>query len=732
MMASPTHTLLIVDDEVANRDMLSRRLDRRGYQSVLAASGQEALDYLAAGKVSAVLLDVQMPGLSGLQVLQEIRKTWTSARLPVIMVTAHHQSEDVVTALDLGANDYITKPIDFPVALARIRTQLSRKDAEDRLRDSEERYALAARGANDGLWDWDLKTGVFHFSARWKAIIGYDDADIGDAAEEWFDRVHPEDLPRLRRDLDAHQTGLGPHFENEHRMRHKSGAFRWVLTRGMAVRDADGKALRMAGSQSDITDGKVIDALTGLPNRVLLIDRLERVLQHQQTQPNSQFAVLFLDLDGFKLVNDSLGHLCGDELLQLVARRLESSLRQSDSIVRPAVAPAVAPAAPALTEHTLARLGGDEFVVLLHDVRGVVDATKVAERIQRALARPYEIGGREVYTSSSIGIAVGSTNYSQADDVLRDADTAMYRAKALGKGRAEVFDAAMREQVVERLRLDTALRLGLENHEFLPYYQPIIDLNTGELAGFEALLRWRQPDGSVVSPAAFVPVIEENGLVVPIGRKFAADVCRQLRAWQDADPDVRRLSVNVNFAGQQFMENGLLDSLLEMLDHAGLEPSHMVIEITESTAIKNFSQAAEILHRIRTAGMRVVLDDFGTGFSSLSCLHELPINGIKLDRSFISSERRHPAILRAMLMLAEQLGLSVTAEGIETVQQCQELRALECGFAQGFLFSPPVDAAAAGAMLRARHNWLADVVPSTGSSRSGHAMAPRPEPVAGR
>jgi len=701
-MTGRVHTLLVVDDDPANRDMLSRRLERRGYLTAVAASGQEALDHLAFNTVSAVLLDVQMPGLSGLEVLQEIRKTWPGSRLPVIMVTAKAQSEDVVTALDLGADDYITKPIDFPVALARIRTQLSRKDAEDRLRDSEERYALAARGANDGLWDWNLATGFFHYSPRWKAIIGHEGDEIGEDASEWFDRVHSEDLGRLRRDLDAHLAGETAHLENEHRIRHKSGAFRWVLTRGLAVCDAEGRPVRIAGSQSDITEGKVIDALTGLPNRVLLIDRLERVLHHHETQPDGQFAVLFLDLDGFKFVNDSLGHLRGDELLQAVARRLESSLRRADTVVR-----GPAGTASLATEHTLARLGGDEFVVLLHEVKDVVDATRVAERIQRMLARPFQIGGRDVFTTLSIGIAVGSHNYTRADDVLRDADTAMYRAKALGKGRAEVFDAEMRAQVLERLRLDTALRLGLERHEFVPYYQPIVNLQTGVLAGFEALLRWRQPDGSVLSPASFIPTIEENGLIVPIGVRFVGDVCRQMRAWQATVPDARELSVNINFAGQQFMETRLLDSLLEMLDQEGLEPSHIVLEITESTAIKNFDQAAEILQRIRTAGMRVELDDFGTGYSSLSCLHELPITGIKLDRSFVANEDRHPAILRAMLVLASQLGLGVTAEGIETPTQCEQLRALGCNLAQGFLFCHPVDGAAALDLIRERRNWLA-------------------------
>jgi PAS domain S-box-containing protein len=701
-MTAPVHPILLVDDEAAIRDMLSRRLERRGFRVVLAASGQEALDYLARHQASTVLLDVQMPEMSGLQVLQTIRQSWTSGQLPVIMVTAKDQSEDIVMALDMGANDYITKPVDFPVALARLRTHLALKDAEERLRASEERYALAARGANDGLWDWDLVGGRLHYSERWKAIIGHGDAEVGQDLEEWFGRVHAEDLPRLRRDLDTHMAGRTTHFESEHRMRHKSGTFRWVLTRGVAVYDRDGKPVRMAGSQSDITEGKVVDALTGLPNRMLLIDRLDRVLHHHRVQPHGSFAVLFLDLDGFKLVNDSLGHLLGDQMLQAVARRLEDSLRQTDLISRVSTEPP----GPA-PEHTLARLGGDEFVILLHEVRDVVDVTRVAERILRVLAGPFRIGERDVFTTASIGIAVGGANYGQSEDVLRDADTAMYRAKAIGKGRFEVFDAAMREQVLERLRLETALRLGLERNEFLPYYQPIVNLRTGELAGFEALLRWRQPNGTIVEPDAFVPIVEENGLLIPIGRKFFADVCRQFRAWQDADRSTEMLSINVNFAGLQFMEDDLLDRLLEVLDRTGLEPSHLVIEITESTAIRHCDQAAAILHRIRDAGMQVVLDDFGTGYSALSCLHELPITGIKLDRSFVGCERRHPAILRAMVMLADQLGLAVTAEGVETVAQFEQLRALGCGFAQGFLFSRPLDAASAAALFQERPNWLA-------------------------
>ena len=330
-----SHPLLVVDDDEGNRDLLSRRLIRSGYSVVTVASGQEALDYLERHEVATVLLDVQMPGMSGLEVLQAIRRRWSDAHLPVLMVTAKTDSEDTVTALELGASDYLTKPVDFRVALARIRTQLSRKDAEDRLRASAERYALAAQGANDGLWDWDLSTGRLYYSPRWKAIIGYDDGEIGDSADEWLGRVHNEDLPRLRLELDEHLAGRPGHFECEHRIRHKSGKFRWVLTRGLAIRDNEGRATRMAGSQSDVTDGKVVDPLTGLPNRVLLVDRLERMLTRRRKPGSGYLGVLFLDLDGFKLINDGMGHMFGDQLLQAVANRLKQCLRATDTVARP-------------------------------------------------------------------------------------------------------------------------------------------------------------------------------------------------------------------------------------------------------------------------------------------------------------------------------------------------------------------------------------------------------------
>src|SRR5436309_3534001 len=410
-MNTHKNRLLIVDDNEMNRDMLARRLARKGYEIGLAENAQQLLKRVEQDGVDLVLLDIEMPEISGLDALKILREAYTPIELPVIMVTAKNQSEDIVKSLELGANDYLTKPIDFPVAVARIGSQLSHKRAQEALRESEERYALAAQGANDGLWDWNVLTNFVHYSPRWKAMLGCQEGEVGGTPEEWFDRIHDADRERVKQEIADHQKGLTPHFESEHRMLHKDGSFRWMLSRGLAVRDASGKTLRMAGSQTDITEGKVSDPLTGLPNRLLFIDRLGRVIKHAKRRKDHLFAVLFLDLDGFKMINDSVGHLIGDQLLLGVANRLEKCLRATDTVAR-------------LGESfTVARLGGDEFTVLLDDLKDPNDAKRAAERLMKALTAPFVLGGKEVFTSVSIGIALSNPAYEQPEDILRDADT---------------------------------------------------------------------------------------------------------------------------------------------------------------------------------------------------------------------------------------------------------------------------------------------------------------------
>jgi diguanylate cyclase (GGDEF)-like protein/PAS domain S-box-containing protein len=688
--ASQTGNLLVVDDNESIRNMLCIHLKRKGYEVSLAANGRQALEFIGKETVDLVLLDIDMPEMNGLDVLKVIRQKYSSAELPVVMVTANTRSEEIVGALNLGASDYVTKPIDFPVALARVSTLLSHKRAEESLRESEERYALAVQGANEGLWDWNLKTNQFYYSPRWKSMLGCEESEVGTSAEEWIARIHPEDRARVKEEMEAHHAGRTPHFENEHRMLNKDGTFRWMLARGIAVRDAQGRVYRMAGSQTDITEGKVADVLTGLPNRILFMDRLGRSVERAKYRKGYLFAVFFLDLDRFKVVNDSLGHLIGDQLLIATARRLQGCLHTGD---------------------TIARLGGDEFTVLLDDIREVADATRIAERIQKQLSMPFDINGHEVFTTASIGIALSSSGYERPEDLLRDADTAMYRAKAMGKARYEVFDSAMRDRAVARLQLETDLRRALEREEFLVYYQLIVSLEDGRISGCEALLRWQHPTRGLISPSEFIPVAEETGLIVPIGRWVLLEACRQVRAWQEQFPSKSPLTISVNFSSKQFMQPELVDQMRQILSSTGIEPHSLKLEITESLIMENPEAARALLLQLKALNIQLGIDDFGTGYSSLSYLHRFPIDRLKIDRSFVNRmglDKENAEIVRTIVTLAHNLGVDVIAEGVETTEQLALLRDLKCKYGQGYLFSHPVDGETARALIEGQPCWRQD------------------------
>ena len=695
-MNSVTGRLFIVDDNEMNRDMLARRLERKGYEIDVAESAQQLLQRIKPDSADIVLLDIEMPDMSGLEALKKLREGFSSIELPVIMVTAKNQSEDIVKALDLGANDYLTKPVDFPVALARIATQLSLKRAHEALKESEERYALAARGANDGLWDWNLLTNVMYFSPRWKSMLGYHEGEIGDKLEEWLDRIHDSDRERVKDELAAHRKGLTPHFESEQRVLNKDGTFRWMLSRGLAVRDASGKATRMAGSQTDITEGKVTDPLTGLPNRLLFIDRLGRLIKHAKRRKDHLFAVLFLDLDGFKMINDSLGHLVGDQLLLAVSNRLEKCLRLTDTVAR-------------LGEtFTMARLGGDEFTVLLDDLKDLGDARLAADRLMKVLAPPFILGGKEVFTSVSIGIALSSSSYENPDDMLRDADTAMYRAKSLGKARYEVFDADMRASLVARLQLETDLRHALERGEFRNFYQPIVALDSGRIVGFEALLRWQHPTRGLVGPDQFIMVAEETGLIRELGWWNLREACRQLSEWKSQSDNYLNFTMNVNLSAKQFLQPNLVEEIRDLVEELDFSPETLKLEITESTVMIDPAATAKMLQQIKALGILLAIDDFGTGYSSLSYLHRFPLDTLKIDRSFISGVSdtgEGMEIAQTIMPMAKNLRLDVIAEGVETIEQVALLKKLQCKYAQGYFFSKPLAAAEVVELLEGAPVW---------------------------
>ncbi|MBI2889468.1 MAG: EAL domain-containing protein [Nitrospirae bacterium] len=557
----------------------------------------------------------------------------------------------------------------------------ARRSTGERL-EAEERYALALRGADDGLWDWNLMSDTLYLCPRWKAMLGYDENEMGSTPDEWFSRIHPEDVYWVRAGLDAALKGGQRNFESEYRMVHRDGSFRWVLCRGIAVRDSEGRPVRVVGSQTDVTSRRVHDPLTGLPNRTLFADRLARLLARGRQGEGYPCAVLFLDLDRFKVVNDSLGHAAGDQLLVEIARRLETCLRPHD---------------------TVARLGGDEFTILLDDIRHAGDALRVAERIHQALASPFRIGPHELFASASIGIALSRGRDDRADDLIRDADTAMYRAKARGGARHEVFDSLMRARAVERLQTETQIRRALEHQQFVLRYSPVTTLDTRECAGLQAQLHWRNPERGLQAPAAFVPIAEEIGLARAIGLWSVRTACRQARDWR-LNEAPGPVFISLRFSGRRLAQIDLAEDLDKILAETGMEAKLLRFEISENMIMENPDQAATILERLTERGLRVMIDSFGTGYSSLSYLHRFPIQGLKIDPALVGRvdiDEESAEMVRTIAMLARALSLEVVADGVETQAHATKLLDLGCRYAQGRFFSEPLDAPAAGELITA-------------------------------
>ncbi len=557
-----------------------------------------------------------------------------------------------------------------------------RRRVEKALRESEERYALAVLGANDGLWDWDMLTNKVYYSERWASMLGYAPEEIGDKPDDWFRRVHPEDIGHLRTNLDAHLKQLSAHLECEYRILDKTGTYRWVLSRGIAVWGADGNVYRMAGSQTDITARKqaenkllreaLYDSLTGLPNRALFLDRLQHAVAHACRNDKYMYAVLFLDLDRFKDINDSLGHTLGDQLLVAAAKLLEGTLRPVD---------------------TVARLGGDEFVILLEDITDISDAVTVAERIQSSLRSAVLVEDHTLFVTTSIGIVLSTTGYTNPEDVLRDADIAMYRSKANGRARFEIFDQAMRQRIMERMALETDLRQALAEESLQVCYQPIVAIDTGRLVGFEALVRWQHPQRGMILPNEFIHLAEETGLIIPIDRWVMREACHSMATWHREFPITPSLTINVNISGKEVAQKDFAAVLEQSLEESGLAPQYLHLEITENAIMENFDTSAEILEHLKQLGVQVHIDDFGIGYSSLNYLSRFPIHALKIDRSFITKmlqDNSYLKIVQAIVRLTHGLGMSVIAEGVETETQFAQLRDLECEFVQGELISMPI------------------------------------------
>jgi diguanylate cyclase (GGDEF)-like protein/PAS domain S-box-containing protein len=579
------------------------------------------------------------------------------------------------------------------------------RESEERFRSAFDHAAGMALVATDGTW--------IKVNRSLCEMIGYTEQEL--LASNFQAVTHEDDLGDMMSQVGKLVEGKDSTYQMELRYNHKRGHVVWSLLSVTVIRDSLSNSVNLIFQIQDITDRKRAeerllheafhDGLTGLPNRALFMDHLKLSVERGKRRDDRLFAVLFLDLDRFKVINDSLGHMVGDQLLVGIARRLEICLRPGD---------------------TVARLGGDEFTVLLEDLMSVTEAIEVADRLQKALALPFNLNGHEVFTTVSIGIALSSTGYDRPEEVLRDADTAMYRAKMLGKARHEVFDKTMHARAMHLLQMESDLRRAIERKEFVLHYQPIVALETGTIRGFEALIRWQHPERGFVSPGEFIPIAEETGLIIPIGQWVLEEACRQIHEWQEQFPQYPPLQISVNLSGKQFNTSNLIDQVRRVLSETNVEPHSLKLEITESMVMENFETAIEMLNQLRTLGLELSIDDFGTGYSSLSYLHRFPISTLKIDRSFVSrmsDNNENAEIVRTIMMLARSLKMDVVAEGVETTDQLTQLAMLECEYGQGYYFSKPLDVAGAARLLADGHTYQITIPALESLPLEGNVMA---------
>ena len=714
--------ILVVDDQPKNIHLLKTLLSNRQYKVKGIASPEMALTVANSVIPNLILLDVLMPKLDGYQVCQQLKSNNLTKEIPIIFVSAANDPIDRVKALEVGGADYINKPFQIDELLLRVENQLQlqaarrqilefnselerriqertvqleaanrelkreikeRQEITKLLRQSEEKLEDILNSLEEVVWSADATTSNLLFlNLAAQKVYGRSINELLNNPDLRLESIHPEDRARVELSL-ANSSSYINNSDLEYRILQPNGEVRWVWERSRIIYDETGTANRRDGIISDVTERKRIesklnyearhDSLTHLPNRAAMLERIEQALQRSRINQDRQFAVLFIDLDRFKIVNDSLGHVIGDELLVAVANTLSKCCREQDLV---------------------ARLGGDEFTILLTRIKSKAEADAIARRIKKKLSAPFHLQGNTVFTSASIGIVIGDRNYCSSTEILRDADLAMYRAKSLGKARHETFSAEMYAETKELLEIENDLRHAVVQNEFVLHYQPIVSFETNRLYGFEALLRWNHPRKGLVYPDQFIHIAEETGLIVDIGKWVLTEACRQMYLWHNKYPQAADLSISVNIASQQIRDSSFLDILDTTILKTQLLGTSLHLEITESTLMDYKPQTIDLFKQIRQRGIKLNIDDFGTGYSCLQYLNRFPINVLKIDRSFIKGmldERENFEIVKTIIALARTLKLEIIAEGIENLKHLKILSSLDCQLGQGYLFSKPVD-----------------------------------------
>jgi diguanylate cyclase (GGDEF)-like protein/PAS domain S-box-containing protein len=619
-----------------------------------------------------LVLFAASPADEALRMVTRLRKGLNSATLPIAMVMAKGREELMVRALELGVDDCLESPMYPPLAIARVRALMGRVSEMAEGVDQRQRFDLVVRGAGDGIWDWRLTDDSVYFSPRWRELLGYQPEDRF-TMEDWLALVHPEESEMAKRELRNHLEGISLAFQVECRLRHKSQSYRWFLIRGTSQRDPYGHTTRMAGSLTDISERKLTDPMTGLPNRIVLYDRINQAIVKARRRKGSSFGIILMQIDRYETMREAYGQSFCDNVQRVVAQRIVGILRMTD---------------------TLTIMSDTTMCILVDVMREDVDLVRVAQRVRGAAEEPVSLGEESVMLTLSIGMAQGSTHHAGADELIKDATAALNKARLSGAGHEAVFDPDMQRRARDRLRIEADLHQALRRDELRVFWQPIVELGPNRLAGFEALLRWEHPTRGLISPLEFIPVAEESGLIVPIGKFVLREALRQARAWHDAGAH-RDLFVSVNVSSRQLDSPDLVEAVTAALSEHPVPTGGLHIEITESAVMRDVGRSQEVLKQLKALGCHMALDDFGTGYSSLSLLQRLPLDYVKIDRSFIaamSGEFAGESMVGAIVQIAKILHLTVIAEGIEAEADESRLRALGCQFGQGYRYGKPMPA----------------------------------------
>lgn len=704
--------ILVVDDDPVVRLAAAQTLQAAGFEADEAADGESALRMFDAERHVLVLLDVNMDGIDGFQVCRALREVPAARHVPVIMLTGLHDTDSIDLAYLSGATDFITKPINWTLLKHRVRYALRVSNTLDALARSERRLASAQRIARLAAWAWVPSGDRIELSDEYLDLLG-----IPPDRREWplpafLARVETPDRERVRVALEA--AAAGKPYALTYCVRNDNGERITLYEQAHVVCNSAGEVVRVEGLTQDVSDQALAqerirylayhDGLTGLANRQFFREALPHALA-RCVRSGRRCALLYIDLDRLKRINDTLGHVVGDQMLNALSHRLAGSVRAGDITGRDV--------SPEADDGLVARLGGDEFILLLSDLQSTADVQKVAERLLASLAEPVQLERHELLMTASIGIAVCPDHSEQADALIRYADLAMYAAKEKGRNCCVMFDPAMRERAATRAALERDLSYALEHGGLELHYQPKVDATTGRMVSAEALLRWKHPERGAVSPAEFIPIAEESGLIVPLGEWVIRQAVRQMRLWRDMN--LALVPVSVNLASPSFRHHGLPDLIHATLREHGVEARLLRLELTESLLMEEVDATLSILAHLKRLGLSLSVDDFGAGYSSLAYLRQFPIDELKIDRQFVADvteDAGDASITAAIIALAQQLGLDVVAEGVETDAQKEFLLERGCRIMQGFLFARPMPAGGLADVLRHGLGREADVAPA--------------------